>query len=266
MNLQQYHHWSHMLQTRLAADPHVLGLVALGSYAQEELLDTWSDHDFWVITTLGAHESFLNDVSWLPNVDEIVVALRATPHYYTILYRNGHQVEFGVFDRTQLDQAKTNRYRMVFDKDDVSESVAACYQRTQDVQAARDVDQILAYLLITLCVGVARYQRGERLSAHQYVFGYALGDLLMLVTTLLPPEQRPDILDGFDPRRRFEQAYPVLAQSMTAILEAAVPQAALHIFALTERLFRATLAAYPRQGADAVLAYLQATVQGNQSG
>ncbi len=218
-----------------------------------------------MITTLGAHESFLNDLSWLPDVEEIVVALRAAPHYYTILYRNGHQVEFGVFDRTQLQQAKTNRYRVMFDKDQVSGSVAACYQTTQEVQATgRDVDRTLAYLLITLCVGVARYQRGERLSAHQYVFGYALADLLTLVTTILPPEQRPDVLDCFDPRRRFEQAYPVLAQSITTMLEAAVPQAALHILALTERLFRGTLAEYPQQAADAVQVYLQATVQGNE--
>lgn len=42
------------LVSRLEADPLVLGLITLGSTADETCRDRWSDHDFWVITSPGA--------------------------------------------------------------------------------------------------------------------------------------------------------------------------------------------------------------------
>lgn len=257
MDRAAYERYSAELEARLRADPRALGLVALGSYADETLRDQWSDHDFWVITTHASQAVFLDDLSWLPDAHAIAVTIRAAPSYYTLLYHNGHQVEFGVFDLAHLHEAKTNRYRLVFGADELSAQVAAVAQATRAGQQTEpDLEKIFAYLLVALCVGVARQRRGELLGAHQYIFGYALSDLLSLAVALVPAETGAERLDGFDPRRRFEQAYPSLAGSVAPLLEQKTPQAALAMHALAAQLFGERMPDHLRQAAQSVLQFL----------
>lgn len=263
MNLAAYERYSAELEARLRADPRVLGLVALGSYADAALRDGWSDHDFWVVAADAEQDALLGDLAWLPDAQAIAVAIRAAPNYYTLLYHTGHQVEFGVFDLAHLGQAKTNRFRVVFGSDEVRAQVAALAQATRAAQQAEpELDKIFAYLLVALCVGVARYRRGELLSAHQYIFGYALSDLLSLAVVLLPAEQGAERLDGFDPRRRFEQAYPSLAGSVAPLLEQNTPQAALAIHALAAQLYGERMPEPLQQAAQSVLQFLHEGAKG----
>jgi hypothetical protein len=116
MDQHTYEQFTKTLHARLAADERVLGLVALGSMADPLRRDQWSDQDFWVITQPDAQEHCLADLSWLPNASNIILPFRQGSQYYMVLYRNGHSAEFAVFDREQMQQGKTDRYSVLFDK------------------------------------------------------------------------------------------------------------------------------------------------------
>ncbi|MCP4416424.1 MAG: hypothetical protein GY805_07370, partial [Chloroflexi bacterium] len=71
MNLNEFEQYNEQLRQKLADDPRVLGLVALGSMAQQDFQpDEWSDHDFFVITIQGVQEDMRQDLSWLPQADD----------------------------------------------------------------------------------------------------------------------------------------------------------------------------------------------------
>ncbi len=68
MDLKQYRTFTATLTETLAVDGRVVGLIALGSMAEQDYPpDRWSDHDFFVITEPGAQEAFRADLSWLPD-------------------------------------------------------------------------------------------------------------------------------------------------------------------------------------------------------
>src|SRR5262249_57449789 len=110
MDLASYEQFTSELHDRLAADPRVLGLLALGSTADASCRDQWSDHDFWVITEAGAQEPYLNSTDWLPRPEAILLRVCHGRNYRTVLYRDGHHVEFAVFDPTEAPQANVNRF------------------------------------------------------------------------------------------------------------------------------------------------------------
>jgi hypothetical protein len=94
------------------------------------------------------------------------------------------------------------------------------------------------------------------LSAHTYIFQYALDDLLTLITQHIPAQQS-DLLDRFDPRRRFEQAYPALNTLLEPILTLKPTAAALRLLDLAEGLFQNRMPAFPAPAVIATRAYLQ---------
>ena len=83
MDSAQFQQFTDTLQHTLSADERVCALVGIGSLAQPERVDRWSDHDFWVITTAEGQAQFLTDLSWLPEHSAIALALRPAPEYYT---------------------------------------------------------------------------------------------------------------------------------------------------------------------------------------
>ncbi|MEO7908600.1 MAG: hypothetical protein ABIV47_03015 [Roseiflexaceae bacterium] len=255
MDSAQFHQFTATLQHTLSADARVRALIGIGSLAQPERVDRWSDHDFWVITTVEGQEHFLTDLSWLPDHSAIALALRPAPEYYTILYTTGHVAEFAVFALTDLSRGQLDRYRMLFDKSAIEPQIQAIYKLTQAKQHA-DSSHIIGHFLVTLCTGAARDARGERLSAHTYIFQYALDDLLMLITQHIPALQL-DLQDRFDPRRRFEQAYPDLSTLLKPMLTLAPAAAALLLLELAQDLFQDHMPAFPAPAVTATCAYLQ---------
>jgi hypothetical protein len=256
MDSTQFHKFTEILQHTLSADDRVRALVGIGSLAQPERVDCWSDHDFWVITTAEGQAHFLNDLSWLPDHTAIALALRPAPEYYTVLYTTGHTAEFAVFAHTDLSRGQLDRYRMLFDKSDIRTQIQAIQERTQSKQHAADPVHTIGHFLVTLCTGVARDARGERLSAHTYIFQYALDDLLTLITQHIPTQQS-DLCDSFDPRRRFEQAYAELSTLLAPTLRLTPRVAALHLLDMAEQLFQNRIPAFPTPAVTATRAYLQ---------
>lgn len=228
MELPEYRRFTRELHLRLEADPRVLGLVVVGSTAERDYApDRWSDHDFFVVAAPGSPESFRNDLRWLPRSEEIALSFRETAHGVKVVLRDGHVLEFAVFDPEELSLARVNRYRVVFDRERVGERLERVAQATRsspDLAVAGD-DWLTGQFLTALLVGVGRHHRGERLSGRQLVANKAVTYLVRLFTKHVGSPSAA-LLDGLDPLRRFELAYPALGARLSAIQRLETPAAA----------------------------------------
>lgn len=251
MSPQEYNEFTDELRHSLEADQRVIGLVALGSMAQQDYQpDKWSDHDFFVIVETGTQEAFRTDLSWLPSSKQIVFSFRETAHGLKVLYRNGHLLEFAVFDLPELQLARINRYRVLLDRDAVGAQLAEIkasslvYSNTE----TNDDKALLGQFMLNLLVGVGRHHRGEKLSGQQFVKQFAFRNLLLLLQKYLPSPTK-GILDNLDPSRRFERAYPALGQELNQILSQETPLAAKGLLALAGRELKDYMQDYPAEAA-----------------
>ena len=235
MEAAAYDNYTEQLRATLESAREVVGLVTLGSTVDSTFRDEWSDHDFWVITKAGAQDPFLKDLSWLPDAHNIALTVCHGKSRRTMVYRNRHKVEFAVFDVNEAHEGKAQRYGILIDRDQIAELMESVHQVTlkqaQAVQARPDALQNLCVLLWSAC---ERYGRGELLSARQYVDGFAVNQLLSLMS-VSNSETVAEGEDELDPRRRLELRSPRLAEEVLTILEEPVPEAALHLFGIAER-------------------------------
>lgn len=221
------------LVERLAADPAVLGVVALGSTSGAPPgPDEFSDHDFFVVVAEGEQERLRADLSWLPDASELAFHFRETAHGLKALWGSGHLAEFAVFSLGELALARVNRYRILLDRADV----AVRMERIREASVAGVIASAPAegwsvgQFLGCLVVGAGRWARGERLSGHQLVRCRAVGHLL----TLLKGDGATAvaILDDLDPWRRLERASPELAAELEGALALSAPASARTLLSL----------------------------------
>jgi len=238
-----YRRFTDALRERAADDPRVLGLVALGSMAEQGTApDAWSDHDFFLIVQPGEQERFRRDLSWLPHPESVAFHYRETAHGVKALYADGHLLEFAVFDPEELRVARVNRYRVLFDRERIEERMAelAVESARGSAKARADDRFLVGQFLTALLVGAGRDARGERLAGQQLVRGAAVQHLLTLLSKHVPAE-RTAALDDLDPLRRFENAYPELGAEIHHALEAPPARGALLLLRLAERTLCAAL-------------------------
>lgn len=246
------------LRRRLFDDQRVLGLVALGSMAQTDYApDRFSDHDFFVVTVSGEQEALRGDLAWLPRATDIVLSFRETAHGLKALYRDGHLVEFAVFSPAELDLAKVNRYRVLFDRTDIAARMARVATTTAEGVRTSAPEPAFTFgmFLTHLLVGCGRHWRGEELSGHEAVKEFALRDLLALLGRQSHAPRR-DLLDGLDPLRRFETVHPDLGRELREALALETPRAAGRMLDIAERDVVPSLSHPP---AEAVLAVRRMT-------
>ncbi len=251
MQPQEYQDFTTQLRANLSQDESVIGLVALGSMAQQDYQpDQWSDHDFFLIVTTGEQESFRSKLDWLPQPNEIAFSFRETQHGLKVVYQSGHLLEFAVFDTQELYLAKVNRYRVLLDRAEIEQQLVKIKAAsTETPSAATDessqTDRDFGQFLTNLLVGVGRYRRGEKLSGQQFVKTYAFRHLLVLLQKYLPSPQK-SVLDNLDPYRRFERVYPALGEELNRLLNAEVPEAAQGLLAIAIRELKDYLLNYPQ--------------------
>lgn len=227
MDSESYERFTRDLQNRLEADPRVLGLVALGSTARRDHLpDRWSDHDFFVVVASGMQEAFRSNLGWLPRNDEVALSFRETAHGLKVVFRDGHLIEFAVFDPDELALARVNRYRVLFDRERIAERLARAAEATAAGATPSSDEWLAGQFLTNLLVGVGRHRRGERLSGRQLVTKSALAHLVPLLTRHVGSPEAAK-LDDLDPPRRFETAFPLLGRRLDAALRLDTPAAAL---------------------------------------
>ena len=230
MDAAQFDNYTERLRASLESIREVVGLVVLGSTADSTLRDEWSDHDFWIITEVGAQAALLEDLTWLPDYQNIALTVKHLPHGRTIIFRNRHKVEFAIFDATEVGSGKVDRYRVLIDRDRVAQLTAAVDEETRrQAQAKPDALENLCVVLWSAC---ERHMRGELLSARQYLDGFAIDRLLSLISNSEPGDKRKDVLDA---RRRLEQRSPELAAELMAVRAQPVPEAALQLLEIAER-------------------------------
>ena len=230
MDAAQFDNYTERLRVSLESVREVLGVVVLGSTADATLRDEWSDHDFWIITEVGKQDALLEDLSWLPDYPNIAMTVNHLPHGRTIIFRNRHKVEFAIFDATEVNTGKVDRYRILIDRGGFAELIAAIHDDTP--RQARAKPDALENLCVVLWSACERHMRGELLSARQYLDGFAIDRLLSLISNTEPGDKRKDVLDA---RRRLEQRSPELAAELMALRGLPVPQAALQLLEIAER-------------------------------
>ena len=232
MNANQFENYTERLRASLESLPGVIGLVTLGSTADPMFRDEWSDHDFWVITEPGRQDSLIEDLSWLPDYQNILFEVSHKPHGRNILFRNRHKVEFAVFDASEVNSRQIERYRILIDHDHVAELIANIHRETH--QQAKLRPEALENLCLVIWSAVELHARGELLHARQYINGFAINQLLNLLYSETSDERR----DALDPRRRIELRAAELAAELHELYAQPVPDAALHLLEIVERELR----------------------------
>lgn len=249
-----YQAFTDQLLASVTRDSRVLGVVALGSMAAPHRRDRWSDHDFFLIVTAGNQEHFRQHLDWLPKSDEIVLQLRETAHGLKVMYRDGHLIEFAVFDTEELFLARVNDYAVLFDRANIAELMTQVHSKS--VSLIVDPHKELLHVLGLLQVGAGRYARGEKLSAHVFIKIYALGHLLpVLVHYLDSPDKSR--LDNLDVYRRFEFAYPEIGRELNAILLQDSLTSARLMLTFIEQHLKAKMTDFPQAAIDTLHVYLQ---------
>jgi Streptomycin adenylyltransferase len=236
-------------------DERVLGLVALGSMARQDTQpDRWSDHDFFVIVRSGEQETFRQNLSWLPDAGDLVLSYRETAHGLKALYRDGHLLEFAVFDPEELHLAKVNRYRVLHDRGGIVDAMSRIREESAKLASISGMGDFERFgqFLANLLVGAGRHARGEHLSGRQFL-GYALQNLVVLLAKHVPKEMDHP-LDDLDPLRRFERVWPALGRELEAALQAPVPEGVRGLLEIARRELEGRLAEYPAEAVGVVRA------------
>lgn len=255
MDRRAYQQFTEQLTANLRADARVLGLVALGSMARQDYQpDQWSDHDFFVIVPPGLQLEFRQNLSWLPESETIALSFAETEHGVKVVYDTGHLLEFAVFAPEELAVMTANRYRVLLDRANIAETMAARALAT----TASIADNTLAtdsyyfgQFLTGLLVGNGRYQRGEHLSGHVFIKDYATRHLLTLLARHVPAADHA-LLDNLDPFRRFERVYPTLGAEIQALQLLPPPETAVGLLAIARRELAERMADYPETAVEAV--------------
>jgi hypothetical protein len=222
--LERFIDYSDRLRDSLAARENVLGLVLVGSTAEHSRVDEWSDHDFFVITKEGFAESMRQDLSWLPDRDQVVLAPRETDHGLKVVYADSHVLEFAVFEDSELEMAGVNSYAVTLDRTNITERMAIIAARPS--QKPYLVDREWQLFLSLLLIGVGRARRGEVLIAGQFVRSYCLNHVLGFVRHWQSPLAGTESKeDSFNRYRRFEQQYPELGAQLEKLSQLPVEQA-----------------------------------------
>jgi hypothetical protein len=241
------------------ADGRIRGLVALGSMAARDYVpDDFSDHDFFIVAWPGHAETLRQAPGWLPRAEDIAHAFRETAHGLKVVYRDGHLLEFAVFDLEELSFARVNRYRVLLDRDGAvtARMDAQATLTEEELQRTAPEDAwLFGQWLSQVLVGLGRHARGEGLSGRARLHEAARLFCVLLARHVPAPEA--SLLDGLDALRRVERVYPATGGELARAMEGDTPGLARTLLRLAEREL-SHVPAYPRDGVAAVRARLDA--------
>jgi hypothetical protein len=215
----------------------------VGSTAETERVDEWSDHDFFVITESNDQEPLRRDLSWLPNSEEIAFWFRETEHGLKVVYRSGEVLEFAIFDCDELRGCTVNHHRLAYGNEEVQSALSTATSRLPDAVVGDDLADFRHFLSV-LVIQVGRARRGELLTAGQGIRGTAATALLKVLTRRLPYDRQ---LDKLDVSRRFEFAHPEIGKVIADALAQQPEQAAIDLLKISEKYLAPLWIDYPQR-------------------
>lgn len=256
MEAAKYQRFTQHLVAWATREPAVIGLVAVGSTAAvTHDPDEWSDHDVFVLTTAEAADGLLEDPSWLPDAERIVLWHTETVDGRAAVYDDGHVIELAVFVDVDLPSISVNDYRVLVDKSDLTARFAS--RRRDTTRRVADDDPIgsrrFRQIVVQLIIGLGREARGESLSAHERIRGQALAHLLSLVRDFVAAENDTP-LDNLDPYRRIELCHPAICRRLSPALTAPLPELADLMLSLMQEHLADRLPAFSTESLAAVRA------------
>jgi hypothetical protein len=254
MKIEDYRQFTAQLQKNLNDDPDVLGLVAVGSMAEQDYQpDDWSDHDFFVIVNPGKQEKFRNEISWLPEPDHVVFFFRETSHGVKALYDHGHLLEYAIFDPEELRLAKVNRYRILQDRSNLQLRMQEIVSDTRQQGHRNTYDDLwlIGQFLTQMLVAAGRYRRGEELSGYFFMMS-GLRHLILLFSKHLK-SGKETLKDEIDPVRRFESLYPELGKEINKLMRSSIPQTAAGLLRIAARELMPHIREFPANAIQTVL-------------
>jgi hypothetical protein len=219
----------------LAASGHGLALLALGSVGVElDRLDAYSDLDFFVIVETGHKAAYLDSLDWLAAAHTIAYAFQNTHDGYKLLFSDGIFCENAIFEPQELADVPFAPGRVVWQAEGFDSTLLE--PRVQ-FPKPKTAEWLLGEALTNLYVGMARYRRGEKLSALRFVQGYAV-DRVVELSAFIATEQ-PAHKDPFTAERRFEQRFPTISDHLPQFLQGydATPESTRAILAFLEQHF-----------------------------
>jgi hypothetical protein len=233
------------------ATPGVAGLLLLGSTAAagKARRDAWSDHDVFVLLEDDARD-LATSLAFLPFPERIAVAAREGAIGRSVLYDDGHVIEFAVGTRAELDVVRAGTSELAVDDGRMAE-LAAHATRLQRPEPGADARDQVALALIKLVVGVGRLRRGEVVSGQAFIRTYVVGHLTSAVRQRLEPAATP-VDARFDAVRRIERDHPAFGLALAAALDRPAEAAARAIFDLTRTTLEPGWPDFPTAAADAV--------------
>lgn len=244
-----FHAFLDELAATARADDRIIGLVLLGSTAEPERVDQWSDHDFFLVTHDGRQEELRQEISWLPRHHELAFTVRETAHGLKAVYRDGHVLEYAVFDLAELAGCAVNHWQVVYGDDAVRGATLAAVKTAGPIDPSREWSLFLALILIA----VGRARRGELLAAGQGIRSYAVSHLLRMMSADVDDAR----LDFFDPTRRAEQVHGQWGEDIAAAVAQEPEQAAQRLLGIAMRFITESQSAVNSSLALPVISRLQ---------
>jgi hypothetical protein len=179
-------------------DPHILCFLGLGSLANQERLDDYSDLDFFLIVEQGYKPTYLESLFWL-DVKKIVYQFRNTTDGYKVLYEDGVFLEFAVFEESELKTAEYSPGRILYMKEGFDSSLV---DKAPKERKYTDPLYRVGEILTNLYIGLLRDKRGEKASAFSFIQVYAMHHIYQLLPELFKQEDVE--VDQYVAERRIE--------------------------------------------------------------
>jgi len=203
MNTKLDHRLNQLVET-LKIREDCLGLLALGSCADIERMDKWSDLDFFVIVEKGKQITYLNNLDWLESCAPLSYVFKNTKDGHKIMWEDGIYAEYAVFEYDQLNNIPFSQGKYLFIKDGIKLNNISNVEYPVLTQT---VDYAINEVLTNLYVGLSRYHRGETLSAFRLIQVHAIDRILSMNR-----ESINNNYDNFTLDRRVELNHPELIQ------------------------------------------------------
>lgn len=241
--LDRFISYSNSLTKACVEHPKIIGLVLVGSTAETDRVDEWSDHDFFVLTEKGDQEELRQNLDWLPMANTIAFSFRETEHGLKVVYRSGAVLEFAIFDCDELSGCTVNHHRLAFGNEDAKQALATATNRLPATVMGEDLADFRHFLSL-LVIQTGRARRGEILTAGQGIRGAGLTVLLKVLTRRLSPDSR---LDTLDVTRRFEFVHSEIGRELGMAVALEPEKAGMELLNIAEKYLPTLWGEYPTE-------------------